>query len=99
MQVAKKRQYTSPGLSGNTRKLDAVVDEKLPNDLDSASIFSKVISHKLSNGSIYDLYLRCGINFASDIVQTQTPHFMDMGLLATNTLNESGVLGTNANRT
>ena len=45
----------SSGLGGNTQNLDAVVDENFPNDLDSASIFSKVIGHKLSNGSSDDL--------------------------------------------
>ena len=55
-QVANKRQYTSPGLGEKTQILDAVVDEKLPYDLDYTYIFSKVIGHKLSNGYSYDLY-------------------------------------------
>ena len=77
----------------NTPKLDAVVDGKLTDDLDSASIFSKVIGYKLSDGYSRDLYLHCRMNFANDLVQTQDPHFMDMGVLSINTLNESGVLG------
>ena len=99
MQVAKKHKSVSPGLSRKTQKLDVVVDGKLPDDLYSVSIFSKVIGQKLLGGSRNDLYLRCRMNLANDPVQSQAPHFMDMGLLATNTLNESGVLGTNANRT
>ena len=55
LQVAKKWQSTSPGLGGNTKKLEAFVDGKLPNDLDSASILSKVTRHKLSESSRNDL--------------------------------------------
>ena len=57
-QVANKRKYTPLGLVGKTQILDAVVDGKLPEDLDSASIFSKVIGHRLSDGSCGDLYTR-----------------------------------------
>ena len=39
-----------PGLGRNTQKLDAVVDGKFPDDLYSASIFSKLIGNKLSDG-------------------------------------------------
>ena len=55
LQVANKQKSTSPALVRNTQKLDAVVGEILANDLDSASIFSKVIGHKLSNGPSGDL--------------------------------------------
>ena len=94
LQVAKKRKSTSPGLVENTHKLDAVVYRSLSNDLDSESIFSKVIDHKLYNGSSNDLYSHCRMNFVNDPVQTQAPHFMYMRLPAISTLNESGVLGT-----
>ena len=92
LQVANKRKSTSSGLGRNTQKLDAVVDGKLPDDLNSTSIL------KLSDGSRDDIYSRCRIKFANYTVQTQDPHFMDLGLLAINTLNESGVLGTTATR-
>ena len=55
LQVAKKRKSVSQGLGGNDQKLDDVFDIKLPDYLDSASIFSKVIYHNLSNGSSNDL--------------------------------------------
>ena len=77
---------------GNTQKLDAIVDLKLPNDMDYASIFSKVIGHKLYDGPSRDIYLRCRMNFANNPVQTQYPRFINMGLPAINTLNESDVL-------
>ena len=77
---------------GDTPKLDAVIDGNLPDDLDSASIFSKVIGHKLSDSSSSDIYLLCRIKSAADTVQTQTPQFIDMGLSTINTLNESSGL-------
>ena len=55
LQVDKKRQYTSPGLGGKTQKLDAVIDGNFPDDLNSVSIFSKLIGHKLSDGSSGEL--------------------------------------------
>ena len=54
-QVANKRQYTYPGLVGKTQTLGAIVDRKLSNDINLASITSKIIGHKLSDGSISDL--------------------------------------------
>ena len=87
LQVANKWQSTSPGLGGNTQKLDAIVDRKLPDDLDALSIFSKVIGHKLSDGSRNDIYLLCRMNFAGYIVQTQEPKLMDMGLPSINKFN------------
>ena len=78
----------------STQKLDAVVDGKLTDDLDSASIFSEAIGHKISDGSSNDLYLRFRENFAGNVVQNQTPQFMNLGLPAINTLDESSVLGT-----
>ena len=93
LQVDKKRKYMSPGLGRNTQKLDAVIDGKFLDDLDSASILSKVICHKLSDSISGDLYLRCRTNFTNYPVQTQAPNFMDLGILYINTLNESSVLG------
>ena len=98
MQVENKWQSTSPAVVGNTHKLDAVIDGKLTDDLDSVSIFRKVIVHKLSDGSINDLYLRCRMNFAADVFQTQAPQFMNLGLLTINTLDESGFLVPPATR-
>ena len=98
IQVAKNQQSTSPGLGGNTQKLDAVVDRNLPDDLDYVSIFNMAIGHKLPICSRYDLYLRYRMKFLGDVVQTQAPQFMDMWLLTINTFNESGVLGIPATR-
>ena len=87
LQFANKTQYIFPALLGNTQKLDVVIDRNLPDYLDSATIFRKVIGQKLSDGSIDEIYLRCRMNFADDFVQTQTPKFIDLGLPTINTLN------------
>ena len=85
-------------MGGNTQKLDAVVEGKFPDDMDFASIFSKVISHKLSGGSNGELYLRRRMNFVGDVVQIQTPKFIDLEFATINTFYESSVLSTPANR-
>ena len=81
-----KRKSTPPGLDRQSQKLDVVVDRKLPNNIDSTSIFSKVIGDKLSGGSIQDLYTRCCMNFAADTANIQTPQFLDLGILTINAL-------------
>ena len=98
LQVGKKRKSNSLDEVRNAQKLDTVVDGKFPNDRDSEFIFSKVIGSELSHGSRDDLYSRCRMNFLDDILQTEAPQFVDLGLLAINKLNESGVLGTTVTR-
>ena len=65
-QVSNKRQSNSPDLVGKTQELGAVVDRNFPNDIDYASIFSKVIGQKLSHSSRDDIYTHCRVNFAAD---------------------------------
>ena len=93
-QFSNKWQSTSPGLVGQTQKLDSVIDGKLPDDLDLASIFSTFISHKLSDGSSRDLYTCCRMNFAADSIQTKTPQLMDLVFSTINALDESSGLST-----
>ena len=88
-QVENKRKSTSAGLVRQNQRLDTVVDIKLTNDLDYASISIKVIGHKLYDSSIGDFYMRCRMNFAVDPVQTHTPQFMDLGFSTINALAES----------
>ena len=78
--------------------MDAVVDGNLPDDIDSASIFSKLIGHKPSDSYSGDLYMRCGMDFVADTVQTRTPQFMDMGLSTINTLDERSGLSNPTTR-
>ena len=89
---------TSPDEFSNVQKLDTVVDGKLPDNQDYASVFIKVVGRELSHGSSNGLYLRCRMNFLSNVVQTEAPQFVDLGVPAINTLNESSVLGTPATR-
>ena len=93
-QVKNKRQSTFPDLVGQNQKLDTAADGKLSDDLDYASVFIKVIGHKLSKDSISDLYTRCRMNFVADPVQTQTLQFMDLGFLTINALDERIILCT-----
>ena len=69
-QVVNKQKFTFQGLVRQTQKLDTVVDRKLPNDLDSASIFWKLNVHNLSDGSSVDLYMRYRTKFTADTAQT-----------------------------
>ena len=54
-QVVNIRQSTFPALVRHTQNLGTVVDGNFPDDLNSTSIFSKLICHKLSDGSSVDL--------------------------------------------
>ena len=94
LKVANKEQSTSPTLVGKTQKLDVVYDGNFPDNMDYASVFSKVIGHKLSYGSSGDLYLRCRINFVAGVFQTQTPQFMDIGFSTIISLDEISGIST-----
>ena len=69
----------------DTQKLDTSVDRKLANNRDSASISSKLIGSELSHSSITDFYSCCWMDFASNVVQTEAPYFVELGLPAVNT--------------
>ena len=84
--------------SGDTQKLDTSVDNNLPDDRDSASIFSRKIGHELYHGSSADLYLHCRMDFMSNVFQTEVPQFVDLGIPDVNTLDELGMQGTPAAR-
>ena len=94
LKFGKKLQFTSPDKVGNAPKLDTVVDGKFPYDRDYASVSSQVIYRELSHGSRDDLCLLFRMNLLSNVVQTEAPQFVDLGLPAINTLNEIGFLGT-----
>ena len=98
LQVGNKRHSSSSGLVWQIQKLDSVIDGKLPDDLDSESIFSKLIGHKISNSFSGDLYLSCRMNFVDDRVQTKAPQFMSLGFSAINELYEISALSTPAAR-
>ena len=78
--------------------MDTAFDRKFPDDQDSASVFSKVIGCELSHISCADIYSRCWMEFASNVVQTEAPQFIDLGLPAVSTSDEFGILGNPATR-
>ena len=84
LQVFNKWQSTVSGKIGDTQKLDPSVDRKFAYYGDSTSIFNKLIGLELSHSYIADLYLRCWVDFASNAVRTEAPHFVDLGILAVN---------------
>ena len=77
--------------------MDAVVDVKLPDNIDLMSIFSKVIGDKVSNSSSQDLYTRCRMNLAEYPIQKQTPQFFALGLSTISALDEGSGLSITAN--
>ena len=87
LQIFNKQKSTVSDKIGDTPKFGTSVDLKLANDGDYTSIFSKVICRELSHSSSADLYSRCRVDFASNAVGTEAPHFVDLGLLAVNESN------------
>ena len=94
LQVFNKRQSAISDKIWDTQKLDTSVDIKFPNDWYSTSIFRKLIGREISHGSSADIYLRCWMDFASDVVQTEAPYFLELGLSAVNTSDEVGIFDT-----
>ena len=98
LQVVNERHCSLPGLVGQTQKLVTAFYGKLPDDLDYAYIFSKLIGHKIYIGSSGGIYLRCRMNFVNDPAQTQAPRFMNLGFSDINELDEICFLSTPATR-
>ena len=97
-EIGNKWKSTFPDLVRQSKKLDPGIDGKLPDDINSMPIFSKIIGHKLSDGSTKGLYIRCRMNFDYDPVKTQNPQFMDLGFLNITQLDEISGLITPATR-
>ena len=74
--------------------MDTSVDIRLANDGDSTSIFRKVIGSELSHSSIGNHYSRCWMDFASNIVVTKAPDFVELVILAVNASDEVKIFGT-----
>ena len=66
----------------------------MTDDQDSTSIFGKVIGRELSYGSFADVYSLCKMDFASNVVRTKAPYFVELGLPDVNTSDEVYILGT-----
>ena len=85
LQVFNKLQSTVSDKIGDIQKLDTSVDTKLANDGYYMPICSKEIGSELSHNSSGNLYSRFRVDFASNSVRTEAPHFVDLELLVVNT--------------
>ena len=79
--ILNKWQYISPSISRNTQKFDTSVDGNLADDGDSTYIFGKVLGQELPDSISYDIYSRCRKDFTSNIVSTEAPNLVNLGLL------------------
>ena len=98
LEFLNRRQYTSPSVSRNTQKFDALVHDNLANERDSTSIFSKLLGQELSDILSADIYLRCWMDFTSNAVGTEAPNFVNFDLLAIQASDEFNAFGTPATR-
>ena len=98
LQVSNKRQSTVSDKIGETQKFDTSIDRNLDDDKDSKSIISKVIGRELSHRSSANLYLHYRVDFTSNAVRNEAPHFVDLELLAINTSDEANIFGIPATR-
>ena len=71
LKVGNKRQSTSLDEVRNSQNVDTIVDGKLPNITDYASVFRSVIGRELSHGSIDDLYPEYRMNFSNNFFHTE----------------------------
>ena len=92
--VLNKQQSTSSLVSRNTRKFNASVDDILPNAKDSTSIFSKVLGQELSGSLSNNIYLRCWMDFTSNVIGTKAPNIVNLGLSDVNLFVEFNAFGT-----
>ena len=74
-------QSATPDLK-TSNKLDASNYGKFPDNMVAPPIFTDVISDKLSNSSIRDLYTRCRMNLAAHPFNIPAPKFVDLGISA-----------------
>ena len=96
--VLNKRQSTSPSVSRNTQNFDASVDGISANDRDSTDIFRKVLGRELFDSLGTEIYSRCWVDFTSNVVVTEAPDFVHLGLPDVNALDEFSTFGTPATR-
>ena len=88
LEIFNKRQFTSPRISRNTQECDAYIDGNLAYDKYYTSIFRKVLGRELSDSLSANIYLRCQMDFTSNVVRTEAPNFVNLGFLSANALDE-----------
>ena len=77
---------------------DISIDLQFTNNMVAPPIFTEVISDKLSDSSIQDLYMHCSLNLAEDPVNIPAPQFVDLGLSTINALDKGASLWTPTTR-
>ena len=93
-EIISKHGSTGSVETGDTQNFDTYIDESLDKNGNSTPIFSKAIGRELFHNSSSDIYLRCRVEFTSNVVGTEAPDFMLLGLPAVNTSNEVMSFGT-----
>ena len=86
--VLNRRQSTPPSVSRKNQKFDTSVDRNLADDGYYTSIFRKLLGQELSYSLCANIYLRCWLDFTSNVVGTEAPNFVRLGLLAVNASDE-----------
>ena len=72
----------------NTQILNTSIKENSADNGDPTPTFSKVIRQELSDDSSANIYSRCCLKFTCDAVVTESPNFMNLGLLPVHTSDE-----------
>ena len=86
--IGSPRRSIGPQEVRNAEPLHTSINGIYSKHRDPAPTWSKVTSHKLSDESISDVYSRCRMNLAHDTILTESPNFMDLGLLSVHTTDE-----------
>ena len=95
--IGDTRQSPTPDLR-DFDKLDTSIDGKFTNNLVTPSILTNVISDKLSNSPIWDIYVRVGMHLVADPVNSVTPQFVDLGFSTVDALDKGAGLRNPATR-
>ena len=81
------RQSATPDLR-KSNKLDTSIDGNFTNILVAPTIFTYVVSEKLSNSYIRDIYARVGMHLTEDPVNSVTPQLVDLGFSTVDVLDK-----------
>ena len=87
------RQYATPDLI-DSDKLDTSIDGKFTNNLVAPPIFTDIISEKISNSSIQDLFASVGMHLVADPVNSVTPKFVDLWFSTADALDKGADIWT-----
>ena len=87
-------QSTSSYLVRQSQKLDSLIDRTFSDNHDATSIFSKILSSKLSDGYSHDIYMRCRMNLTAYSIQILTPKFVNLEISTIDALYKGRGLST-----